>query len=61
MLAGINAQRQDNYNVFLPFYPFTVKKLNLNSGELDSVIKKRIRSPTDPRPARPLDETTASC
>ncbi|MGN7720775.1 tetratricopeptide repeat protein [Chitinophaga sp. 22620] len=40
VLAGINAQRQDNYNVFLPFYPFTVEKLNLNSGELDSVIQK---------------------
>ncbi len=40
VLAGINSQRQDNYNVFLPFYPFTVEKLNLNSGELDSVIQK---------------------
>lgn len=40
VLTGINTQRQDNYNVFLPFYPFTVEKLNLNSGELDSVIQK---------------------
>ncbi|WP_162946297.1 tetratricopeptide repeat protein [Chitinophaga barathri] len=40
VLAGINSQRQDNYNVYLPFYPFTVEKLNLNSGELDSVIQK---------------------
>lgn len=40
VLKGINRQRQDNYNVFLPFYPFTVEKLNLNSNDLDSVIQK---------------------
>lgn len=40
VLAGINSQRQDNYNVFLPFYPFTVEKLNLDVNELDSVVQK---------------------
>lgn len=40
VLAGINRQRQDNYNVFLPFYPFTVEKLNLDVNELDSVVHK---------------------
>ncbi|MGX5817609.1 type IX secretion system periplasmic lipoprotein PorW/SprE [Chitinophaga lutea] len=40
VLRGINRQRQDNYNVFLPFYPYTVAKLNLDVNELDSVIEK---------------------
>lgn len=40
VLKAINTQRQDNYNVFLPFYPFTVDKLNLDMNELDSVIDK---------------------
>ena len=40
VLKGINTQRQDNYNVFLPFYPFSVDKLNLNTTDLDSVIQK---------------------
>ena len=40
VLKGINRQRQDNYNVFLPFYPYTVEKLNLNTSDLDSVIQK---------------------
>ncbi len=40
VLTGINNQRQDNYNVFLPFYPFTVEKLNLDVNELDSVVQK---------------------
>lgn len=40
VLTGINRQRQDNYNVFLPFYPFTVDKLNLDVNELDSVVQK---------------------
>lgn len=40
VLKGINTQRQDNYNVFLPFYPFSVDKLNLNTSDLDSVIQK---------------------
>ncbi len=40
VLTGINSQRQDNYNIFLPFYPYTVEKLNLDVNELDSVIHK---------------------
>lgn len=40
VLKAINTQRQDNYNVFLPFYPFTVDNLNLDVNELDSVIQK---------------------
>lgn len=40
VLKNINMQRQDNYNVFLPFYPFSVDKLNLDANELDSVIQK---------------------
>ncbi len=40
ILKGISRERQDNYNVFLPFYPFTVEKLNLNTNDLDSVIQK---------------------
>ncbi len=40
VLTGINKQRQDNYNVYLPFYPFTVDKLNLDVNELDSVVQK---------------------
>lgn len=40
VLKGINTQRQDNYNVFLPFYPFSVEKLALNTSDLDSVIQK---------------------
>ncbi|MRG47232.1 tetratricopeptide repeat protein [Chitinophaga sp. SYP-B3965] len=40
VLKGINTQRQDNYNVFLPFYPFSVDKLSLNGSDLDSVIQK---------------------
>ncbi|QEH40970.1 tetratricopeptide repeat protein [Chitinophaga sp. XS-30] len=40
VLKAINTQRQDNYNVFLPFYPFTIDKLNLDMNELDSVIQK---------------------
>ncbi|MFD2888436.1 type IX secretion system periplasmic lipoprotein PorW/SprE [Chitinophaga cymbidii] len=40
VLKAINTQRQDNYNVFLPFYPFTIDKLNLDMNELDSVIDK---------------------
>lgn len=40
VLKSINTQRQDNYNVFLPFYPFTVEKMNLSTTDLDSVVQK---------------------
>ncbi|WP_295122455.1 tetratricopeptide repeat protein [uncultured Chitinophaga sp.] len=39
-LKGIQQQRQENFNVYLPFYPYTIESLNLNQAELDSVILK---------------------
>ncbi|SHK81362.1 Tetratricopeptide repeat-containing protein [Chitinophaga jiangningensis] len=40
VVRSVNRQGQDNYNVLLPFYPFTAKNQNVSKGELDSVIEK---------------------
>lgn len=39
-LKGVQQQRQENFNEYLPFYPYTLETMNLNQTELDSVIIK---------------------
>ncbi|MGF6925467.1 hypothetical protein QFZ48_000967 [Chitinophaga sp. W2I13] len=35
-----NRDGQDNYNILLPFYPFSLQSQGFSKGELDSVIDK---------------------
>lgn len=39
-IRKVSRDGKDNYNVLLPFYPFTFKNQNFSKGELDSVIEK---------------------
>lgn len=37
---NINRQGQDNFNVLLPFYPYSPQNMGLSTNELDSVVYK---------------------
>lgn len=40
VVRTVNRQGQDNYNVLLPFYPFTMQNQSFSKKELDSVVEK---------------------
>ncbi|NLR80062.1 tetratricopeptide repeat protein [Chitinophaga eiseniae] len=40
VVKSANRDGQDNYNLLLPFYPYSLQSQGFNKGELDSVIDK---------------------